>query len=170
MSPSAPECLSNLYLPRDLVVTMGIGPLIVRVRLNDSTYLASSSTAHTLMIKSAQTHTHSHVCIIIMIYLCLLLLPHRALSPFSPRRVTHWLYMCAMSLWLHTAAVQSILFSMPVFMNKGCPRFHFARYVEALSSEKCGREQTSWRRCRKWEFIVLEATGVGSDRTMEQPH
>lgn len=151
---------------------MGIGPLIVRVWLNDSTYLASSLTAHMLMIKSAQTptHTHSHMCIIIMIYLWLLLLPHRALSLFSPRCVTHWLYMCAMSLWLHTAAVQSILFSMPVFMNKGCPRFHSARYVEALSSEKCGREQTSWRRCRKWEFIVLEATGVGSDRTMEQPH
>lgn len=150
---------------------MGTGPLIVRVWLNDSTYLASSLTAHMLMIKSAQTptHTHSHVhyyndlpfgC-----YCC-----HIGLCPCSLLDVWRIDYICAMSLWLHTAAVRSILFSMPVFMNKGCPRFHFARYVEALSSEKCGREQTSWRRCRKWEFIVLEATGVGSDRTMEQPH
>ncbi len=50
--------------------------------------------------------------------------------------MTHCPCTCAMSLWLHTAVLQSILSSVPVFVDKGCPSFRSARYVEALSFQR----------------------------------
>lgn len=131
-APSALKFLANPCHPFDIVMRTGMRSLIVSVRLNDSTYLASSVSAHLLTLESPQTcaHTHSHN-IHIIIPTCLLLVLIIAILVLDT-----WLYdtlhcMFAMSLRLHGhASVHSAL--KPVFMNKGCPRFQSTRYVQAL--------------------------------------
>lgn len=130
---------------------MGIGSLIVSVRLNDSTYSASSVSAHLFAFESAQTcaltHSHTHPYIITKSYLLLVLIISTFVFILCPILLlfepdwtcdfmTHCPCICAVSLWLHAAMLQSVLSSNPVFMDKGCPGFQSPWYVEALSFQR----------------------------------
>lgn len=144
---------------------MDIGSLVVSVRLNDLTYLASSVSAYLLASIYTDVCTYTHIMYIIHSFCSLfLLLPHLT-SSFSlfhfslslAGYVTSWHIapcMCAMSLWLHTAMLQSILSSKIRSWTKDVPAFSLPdMWRHCLSREKHGKKQAPWWWHRKWEFI-----------------
>ncbi len=113
---------------------MGIRSLLVSVRLNDSTYLASSVSAHLQAVESAQmcayTHTLTHVTLYLLLvfyyyyfhfYLHLLSYLSLRICDF----LTHSQCVCVVFL--------SILYSVPLSMKKRCPSSQSATRIDALS-------------------------------------